>query len=387
MAIAVAVFSAGFVLLHSGAYASRDASTAWATTEYGYPAPLLVGTLALVCVGVSLRYRAPLLGLAIGTVGFVSDIVIGASLATILIYTDNIYAACTYGPRSTWRLMLMVTTTMSIVMGGVVFAMQRHLAGSIILMAVIAAVLVSPVVTAAVVRQTRDRAEDARLRAEQTARLAELDRRNAVATERTRMARELHDSVATRLSIIVLQSTALLARDDLDAETRRRLLTTIREDSTQGLAELRGMIDVLRDERDEEPVAVPRRMGDIHDLAESLGEEATLHVEGEPRPLPPAVELAAFRIVQESVTNALKHSGGPAHVRVTYREDEIELTIENAMTGSAVSRLPSGSLGLTGMRERAEVLGGAFSAGPVPGSGDWRVRAVLPAKAATEAVL
>ncbi|MBX9391080.1 response regulator [Streptomonospora halotolerans] len=106
----------------------------------------------------------------------------------------------------------MVTTTMSIVMGGVVFAMQRHLAGSIILMAVIAAVLVSPVVTAAVVRQNRDRAEDARVRAEQTARLAELDRRNAVATERTRMARELHDSVATRLSIIVLQSTALLAR-------------------------------------------------------------------------------------------------------------------------------------------------------------------------------
>ncbi|NYI95210.1 putative membrane protein [Streptomonospora nanhaiensis] len=101
--IAVAVFSAGFVLLHSGAYASRDASTAWATTEYGYPAPLLIGTLALVCVGVALRYRAPLLGLAIGTVGFVSDIVIGASLATILIYTDNIYAACTYGPRSTWQ--------------------------------------------------------------------------------------------------------------------------------------------------------------------------------------------------------------------------------------------------------------------------------------------
>ncbi|MFC3518978.1 sensor histidine kinase [Streptomonospora nanhaiensis] len=147
------------------------------------------------------------------------------------------------------------------------------------------------------------------------------------------------------------------------------------------------MIDVLRDERDEEPVAVPRRMGDIHDLAESLGEEATLHVEGEPRPLPAAVELAAFRIVQESVTNALKHSGGPAHVRVTYREDEIELTIENPMTGSAVSRLPSGSLGLTGMRERAEVLGGSFGAGPVPGTGDWRVHAVLPAKAATEAVL
>ncbi|WP_460999573.1 sensor histidine kinase [Streptomonospora sediminis] len=383
--MATAVFSVGLVLLYSGAYASQDSATAWATTQYGYPAPLLIVTLALVCAGIALRYRAPLIGLAIGTVGFVSDVVIGVSLATILIFTDNIYAACAYGPRPVWRLMLIVTTSLSAVMGGVVFAMRQELGGSITLTAVIAAVLVSPVLMAAVVRQSRDRAEDERLRAVQTARLAELDRRNAVVSERARMARELHDSLANRLSVIVLQATALQSRQDLGQRTRDQLITTIHEGGTQGLAELRAMIDVLRDEQDEEPTSAPRRIADIKDLVDHLGGDVGFEVHGEPRPLPPVVELAAFRIVQEAATNALKHGSGTARVCLAYKEAEIELTIESTMSAEP-PRLPSGELGLVGMRERAGALGGRFSAGPVDGGRRWRVNAVLP-DSTREAVL
>ncbi len=382
--MAAVVFGAGFVLLYSGAYASEDSAVPWAATQYGFPAQVLVVTLAMVCLGVALRYRFPLAVLVVGTVGFVADVLMGASLATILIYTDNIYAACVYGPRSMWRLLLMIATAASIAVGGAVYAVQQQLGGSLVFMVVIAAVLVTPVVTAAVVRQNRDRAEDQRVRADQLARMAELDRRQAVAAERNRMARELHDAIANRLSVIVLQSTALLSREDLDAETRRRLLATIHDDGVQGLDELRTMIGVLRDDEEEEPVtAAPRGLPAVQALVDGLGDEARLTVEGEPRPLPAAVELASFRIVQEAVTNALKHGGGPADVRLAYREEGVELQIENRLPGAAPARLPGGGLGLPGMRERAEALGGRFTAGEAPGD-RWRVEAVLPAPSAKE---
>ncbi len=383
-AMACVLFAGGVVLLHAGGYASSDASVPWARTQYGFPSQILVVTLALVCLGVALRFQAPLIALGIGTAAFIGDVVMGASLATILIYTDNIYAACAYGPRSMWRLMLMVTTTVSLAMGGVVYvAQQQQLGGSVVLTVVVAIVLVTPVVTAAVVRQQHDRAADERMRADRLARLSELERRNAVAAERGRMARELHDAVANRFSVIVVQSSALLRRDDLDAQTRTRLLTRIHDDGRQGLEELRMMIDVLRRETgedggDEPSVTAFGGAEDIGSLARSYGADVDLEVSGTVRPLSAAAGHAAYRITQEAITNALKHCGGPVRVRIAYREEEVELSIENTLCGGARPGPPGGGFGVPGMRERAEFLGGRITVGPA-GHGVWRVCAVLPA--------
>ncbi|PSK92345.1 signal transduction histidine kinase [Murinocardiopsis flavida] len=383
--VAALLFVGGVVLLHSGAYSARDSGTAWSVTEYGYPAPALIGTLAAVCAAVALRRRAPVAGLVIGTIGFVADVVMGAALGTILIYTDNLYAACIYGPRKLSRILPALSATLTIALGVAVFATGQQLSASIVLMVVIAMVLVTPVATATVVKQHRDRAETERLHADQVVRLAELDRREAVNAERTRMARELHDVIANHLGIVVLQSTAVLARPDLDAETVRRLLTTIRENGVQGLTEMGAFIDLLRDDTAGEGLpSTSTRISELGRLIEQAGEQAHLETIGEPRPLPATVELAAYRITQESVTNALKHGGdGPIGVQLRYREGEIDLTIDNELNGSATPELPGCGAGLTGMRERAALLGGRLTAGS-SGHG-WRIHVVLPTSTRTVA--
>ncbi len=163
----------------------------------------------------------------------------------------------------------------------------------------------------------------ARLRAEQTALLAEMDRVQAVTAERARMARELHDMVANHLSAIAIHSTAALSLDDPD--TSRESLGVIRENSVAGLAEMRRLIGILRD-GDDEPAATPTLEGlpALVEGARANGLDVTLdagHVQ-----VPAPVELAAYRIVQESLTNALKHAS-PGRVTVTLTQRGGDLTV------------------------------------------------------------
>ncbi|NEA29214.1 sensor histidine kinase, partial [Actinomadura bangladeshensis] len=223
----------------------------------------------------------------------------------------------------------------------------------------------------------RRRAEAERERAEQVARLAELDRRAAVTAERARMARELHDVIANHLSAVALHSSAVLRVADLDRAEIERSLRVIRENSVQGLAEMRRMIGLLRDGGDADPAARPR-LAELDRLVRHTARSdlsARLEVAGEPAELPAAVELAAYRIVQESLTNALKHAGpGRAEVRVEYGR---RLVIDvSSPLGRDGSRLPGSGSGLVGMRERAVMLAGEFDAGP--DGGRWRVHAELP---------
>ncbi|GII12402.1 two-component sensor histidine kinase [Planomonospora parontospora subsp. parontospora] len=363
---AVLCLAVGLVLLAAGSY-----------MRHGTPVQWFVGPLLLACLGVAVRRTRPLLALGLGVVAFVADVAMGPSLGTVLIVTDNLYAAVRYGPRPLGRWMLGITSVIAVVGGAAAGFIARDLALFAVALVQAGLVGVTPVITALVIRQHEDQAVSERIRAEQVARLAELDRKTAVQAERARMARELHDMIANHFSAIAIQSTAVLSRRDLDPAVVRQVLESVRENSVQGMAEMRSMIGLLRQEG-EEAEAVRLRVAEADRLAErarEAGLDVRLRVDGEARELPAAVDLAGYRIVQESLTNALKHGGRTAEAVIGYRPEEVVLTVDNPVDGTGPG-LPGAGAGLIGMRERAALVGGRVDAGPH--GGGWRVRAVLP---------
>ncbi|MFD6565214.1 sensor histidine kinase [Micromonospora profundi] len=350
------------------------------------PQVLFLPPLLAVCVAVGLRRVAPRASLAVGTGALVVDTALGASLGTFLIYTQVLYDACVYGPPRLWRWLLRVTVGLSLlgaVVGVVGLGQWRGVAVGVPV--VLAGVL--PVLTGISVRQYRDQAAAERARAEQTARLVELDRRQAVSAERARMARELHDVVANHLSAVAIHATAALSVPGLDRGQVESALRVIRESSVQGLAEMRQMIDVLREPSDGQPSAggdaalpdaVTARLAEADGLVDRIraaGLAVRVRTDGTPGPLPVGVDLAAYRIVQESLTNALKHGTGEAELTIAYRPAEVVLTVANPVRPGGTD-LEGAGAGLIGMRERATLLAGQFAAGPH--DGHWQVRAALP---------
>ncbi|MEV4200451.1 sensor histidine kinase [Micromonospora globbae] len=348
------------------------------------PEALFLPPLLAASVAVGLRRVASRASLTVGTVAVVADLLLGASLGTVLIYTQVLYDACVYGSPRTWRRLLAVTVTLSavaILVGVFVVGSWRGVGmGAPVVLAG-----VMPVLTGISVRQYRDQAAAERARAEQTARLAELDRRQAVGAERARMARELHDVIANHLSAVAIHATAALSVPGLERAQVEAALRVIRENSVQGLAEMRQMIGVLRAPAepagsggDDPDGAVPARLAELDRLvqrARAAGLAVRVSTDGEPDGLPVGVDLAAYRIVQESLTNALKHGGGEADVDIAYRPAEVVVTVENPLCAGRAP-LPGAGAGLIGMRERAVLLDGRFTAGPQDGR--WRVRAALP---------
>ncbi|GGV21158.1 two-component sensor histidine kinase [Actinomadura cremea] len=341
-----------------------------------------------LCAAMLLRRTAPLTGLAVATPFNFVDVAMGPSLATLMIYGDALYAASLYGRRRTAEWLLGVTIAATLITTVAAGLLLGGVSVGVLLGGVAGITWVAPVLTAMAVREHRFRAEAERQRAEQVARLAELDRRAAVAAERARMARELHDVVANHLSAVALHSSAVLKVRDLDRATLDRSLEIIRENSVQGLAEMRRMIGLLRDgeagAEGADPPAQPRlsELGRLVARTSRSDLSARLQIAGEPPEgeLPAAVELAAYRIVQESLTNALKHAGpGSADVMVEYGRDGLTIDVLSPL-GTGGARLPGTGSGLIGMRERAMLLGGRFDAGPWPGpdGSRWRVRAELP---------
>ncbi|MFD0468659.1 histidine kinase [Nonomuraea thailandensis] len=235
-----AAFAVGLVLIAGGSHLER-----------GVPAWVLAVPLAFTCAGVLVRQRAPLASLGLGVVGIVIDGFVGPSLGTVLVFTDNLYAAALYGPARLARVLLGVTGVLAVVAGAVAGFLAEDWRMLAVMGVQAGLVLITPVTTAVVLREQRDRAAAERARAEQVAHLAELDRQAAVAAERTRMARELHDMIANHFSAIAIQSTAALSRKDLDRETVRKVMESVRENSVKGMAEMRTMIGLLRQDGDE----------------------------------------------------------------------------------------------------------------------------------------
>jgi signal transduction histidine kinase len=205
----------------------------------------------------------------------------------------------------------------------------------------------------------------------------------AIVEERARIARELHDVVAHAISVIVLQARG--ARRVLDAEPAdtREALETIERTGRQALEEMRRLLGMLRTS-DEQLALAPqpglKELGRLVEQVQAAGLPVQVVMEGEPRELPPGVDLSAYRIVQEALTNALKHAG-PARARVLLRYDADELGLEIADDGAGSGDGSGSGQGLIGMRERVSVYGGELEAGRRPGGG-YALRARLPLGAA-----
>ncbi|HEY4453738.1 MAG TPA: sensor histidine kinase [Pseudonocardiaceae bacterium] len=210
---------------------------------------------------------------------------------------------------------------------------------------------------------------------------AESDRR--LVAERLAIATELHDVLAHTITVISVQAAAGLDALDRAPEEARSALHTIRASTRDAMTELRSTVRVLRDGTHSGTVTPQPRLDELPqvlDSATAAGLEATLHTDGDQRSLPAAVELAAYRIVQEALTNVIRHAGATsATVRVEYRPDALVVEIIDDGSGAVADRPAHSGHGMIGMRERARAVGGTFEAAPVtaPGRG-FAVRAWLP---------
>ena len=234
----------------------------------------------------------------------------------------------------------------------------------------------------AIGRLLRTRAQITRTLADEEARI-ELDRERraqaAVGAERTRIAREMHDVIAHTMAIMVVQAGAARSVLARDPEAAVRSLETVEETGRLALAELRRMLGFLREDAAAQLAPQPTldELDGLIARAREAGLPVDLHVEGEPYELDGGAELAAYRIVQEALTNTLKHAGAGARARVSLRwaPDGLELAIVD--DGGAGTDVGGSGQGLVGMRERVAMLGGELTAQPRP-DGGFAVRARIP---------
>jgi signal transduction histidine kinase len=229
------------------------------------------------------------------------------------------------------------------------------------------------------VRMRRARIHDLEERALRAARDADRERRLAAAEERTRIARDLHDSAGHAINVILVQAGAARLLQRRDPAAAQVALETVEDVARETLGEIDRLVRVLREDGDRTAGAVepPPGLSALPALAErhrAAGLDVHLSQDGEQRQLPPAVDQAAYRILQESLTNAARHGGGSATVRITFGSEALEIAVENPIDERAGAG--AGGLGLVGMRERAALLGGELEARRHEGT--FRVSARLP---------
>ncbi len=236
----------------------------------------------------------------------------------------------------------------------------------------IAAWLVVLLAVAEALRGRQERAAEARQARQEEA-------RRKADEERLRIARELHDVLAHHISLINVQSGVALHLMDDQPEQARIALEAINEASADALREVRSTLEILRAGKEAPPRAPApglARLDELVSRASAAGVGVSLEVQGDPRPLPASVDLAAFRIVQESLTNVVRHAkAGTAKVELSYRSGDLMLQIDD--DGRGPPARTGGGSGISGMRDRAAALGGELEAGPQP-AGGFRVRARLP---------
>jgi signal transduction histidine kinase len=224
-------------------------------------------------------------------------------------------------------------------------------------------------------------AKTARLEAEQEERS-----RRAVAAERRRIARELHDVVAHNVSVMTIQAGAARSVVDHDPARAEEALEVVQQAGREALTEMRRMLGIMRP-GDAAPELAPQPslsgVAELVERARESGLPVALSVEGDPVTLSTGIDLAAYRIVQEALNNTIKHAGrASARVVVRYEPDALELEVADdgrgpALSGSAQSAVPAGGHGLVGMKERVALYGGELETGRRRGGG-FRVRARLP---------
>jgi signal transduction histidine kinase len=202
-----------------------------------------------------------------------------------------------------------------------------------------------------------------------------------VAEERLRIARELHDVIAHSMSVIAVQSAVGNHVIDAQPAEARQALAAIEATSRSALTEMRRLLGVLRQEGEPRGSLTPAP--GLADLASLVGQvqdaglRVWITVDGQRGPVPPGIDLSAYRIIQEALTNVIKHAASSsAHVTISYRPESVSVEITNQGSPGSPGRTGSGH-GIIGMRERVAVFGGEFAAGPGP-DGGFRVRACFP---------
>jgi signal transduction histidine kinase len=201
----------------------------------------------------------------------------------------------------------------------------------------------------------------------------------AVTEERSRIARELHDVIGHSVSVMTVQTSAVRRLMRPDQAKERAALETVEATGREALAEMRRMVGVLRSGDEDPNLAPPRRLDQLDQLVEKFrraGLDVNYESDGEAVPLPPGLDLTAYRLVQEALTNTLKHAFATrAVVRVSYQEDSLLLSVRD--NGRGPNGAPEPGTGLLGMRERVDVFGGELAAGAAEGGG-YELRAELP---------
>jgi signal transduction histidine kinase len=232
-------------------------------------------------------------------------------------------------------------------------------------------------------RETAEQAEAAEVRATLAEQEKEAEALRAVVDERTRIARELHDIVGHAVSVMTVQTSGVRRLLRSEQEQEREALLAVERTGREALAEMRRVVGALRDP-DEGPALAPRpslsRVDKLVAQARETGLPVDLEIEGEPVPLPAGVDLTAYRLVQEGLTNAIKHAAARhAEVRVRYDSGHVEIEVCDDGRGADGANPASngGGHGLVGMRERVSIYGGELEAGPRPGGG-FQLRARIP---------
>jgi signal transduction histidine kinase len=342
--------------------------------------PFDVGTVALIVVAAGAlaarrRYPVPVLLVVFGAV--LAYFTIGYANGPIWLFLILAYVtAVLRGHR--------VAAAIVAVAGFLVFPWLDYLvrdgrAPSLAVFAGLAAWLLVLLGAADFVRIRRERvAETARIQEEETLRRA--------SEERLRIARELHDALGHHLSLINVQSGVALHLNEELPEQVRTSLAAIREASKEGLTELRSVLDILREEGERaprSPTSTLARLDDLVSQAAAAGLEVRAETDGDVRPLPFGVDVAAFRIVQEALTNVTRHArGATATVRVSYGDEALTVEVDDDGRGPRTDGSEGTGKGIVGMRERVGALGGELQAGPRP-EGGFRVRAKLPLSGAS----
>lgn len=356
-----------------------------ARPAYGIPMWVAYLLALAATLPAAVRRRWPLAVLTLVVISYAAATALGTGMDLPVVAAFVLYLVPLRLPRRTSAALLAVTfavTAAGIVAGG--WAAAHSQAGGVAsrLAAAAAVITVGWVIGAAVRAQraySAGLAEQEQRRAE--ARLAEA--RSAVTEERLRIARELHDVVAHSLSLIAVQAGVGSYVASAQPGEAARALSSIEATSRGALGEMRRLLGVLRngDPAGSELGPAPglADLGQLITRTAGAGVHVQLEVRGTPRRVPPGAGLAAYRIVQEALTNVVKHAhGANSQVVVTYHDDAVSVEITDDGPGApAAAPAPGAGHGIVGMRERASLYGGRFHAGPLPGGG-FRVTARLP---------
>jgi len=358
--------------------------------------PLVVAVLAVI-VPLAWRRRFPLAVAAIVVVAFVAGrvalspsvpfLLAWESYATVWACWLALYSAVAHR-RHTRRTALVLTMLVLLLCAEVVREVFLHAHGGAFrglplnqafVVVYNALFLVWPLALGATVRSLRERERELATRTVELQREREENARRAVLEERVRIARELHDVVAHHVSVMGVQASAGRRVLDRRPEQAEELLGSIEDSSRQAVTELHRLLGFLRRDDRADGLAPQPRLDQLRDLVAGAGLSIDLVVAGEPRELPATLELSAYRVIQEALTNARKHSGGTAAtVRVDYRPAELQIAVrDDGCDGTAPAREPVGGHGLLGMRERVRLHGGHLRAGPRP-DGGFEVHATFP---------